>query len=79
MDLSQIPCVQVPVVSRHRDHMVNLDLVIRLYSEIDHLHPSTKAQCVSHLVPLGDCHSGSSYRLTIHSIFTGICIVHLYY
>ncbi len=24
MDLSQIPGVQVPVVSRHRDHLVNL-------------------------------------------------------
>ncbi len=105
MDLSQIPCVQVPVVSRYRDHVVNLDqsqsslrnirlpvptygstwvviwllfcrsapptlinsplfrvrfresLVVRLYSEIDHLHLSSEAQCVSNLLPLGDCHT----------------------
>ncbi len=31
-------------------------LVIRLYSEIDHLHLSIEAQCVSHLLPFGDCH-----------------------
>ncbi len=31
-------------------------LVVRLYSEIDHLHLSIEAQCVSHLLPLGDCH-----------------------
>ncbi len=31
-------------------------LVFRLYSEIDHLHLSSEAQCVSHLLPLGDCH-----------------------
>ncbi len=31
-------------------------LVVRLYSEIDHLHLSIEAQCVSHLFPLGDCH-----------------------
>ncbi len=97
MDLSQTPCVQVPVVSRHRDNVVNLDLpvptygstwvvlwllfagplplcsltngplfrvrfgeslVIRLYSEIGLLHLSIEAQCVSHLLPLGDCHIG---------------------
>ncbi len=27
-------------------------LVVRLYSEIDHLHLSSEAQCVSHLLPL---------------------------
>ncbi len=101
----QTPCVQVPVFSRHRDHMVILDqsikigtfqflptglhglcfgfcfagplplrsltngplfrvrfgetesLVVRLYSEIDHLHLSIEAQCVSHLLPPGDCHN----------------------
>ncbi len=31
-------------------------LVFRLYSEIYHLHLSIEAQCVSHLLPLGDCH-----------------------
>ncbi len=127
MDLSQTPCVQVPVFSCHRGHVVSLDqsqallrkfsvpaaespfldhqlpikigafrflptglqglcfgycfagplplrsltngplfmvhfgesLVIRLYSEIDHLHLSIEAQCVSHLLPLGDCHMGT--------------------
>ena len=32
-------------------------LVIRLYSEIDQIHLSTEAQCVTTLLPLGDCHS----------------------
>ncbi len=31
-------------------------LVIRLYSEIDHIHLSSEAQCVSHLYPQVDCH-----------------------
>ena len=31
--------------------------VLRLYSEIDHLHLSIEAQCVSHLLPPGDCHN----------------------
>ncbi len=30
-----------------------------VYSEIDHLHLSSEAQCVSHRLPLGDCHSVS--------------------
>ncbi len=30
------------------------------YSEIDHLHLSIEAQCVSHLLPLGDCHNAST-------------------
>ncbi len=114
MDLSQTPCVKVPVVSCHRDHVVNLDqsqsllrssylpylrvymgcalafvfagplplrslkngllfrvhfgesLVVRLYSEIDHLHLSIEAECVSHLLPtsvnlvsLEQCHPDS--------------------
>ncbi len=29
---------------------------LRLHSEIDHIHLSIEAQCVSHLLPLGDCH-----------------------
>ncbi len=33
-------------------------LVFRLYSEIDHIHLSSEAQCVSHLLPPGDCHNG---------------------
>ncbi len=38
-------------------------LVVRLYSEIDHLHLSIEAQCDSHLLPLGDCHTfGSGFR-----------------
>ncbi len=32
-------------------------LVIRLYSEIDHIHLSIEAQCVTTLLPLGDCHT----------------------
>ncbi len=32
-------------------------LVVRLYSEIDHLHLSIEAQCVIALLPLGDCHT----------------------
>ncbi len=32
-------------------------LVVRLYSEIDQPHLSIEAQCVTTLLPLGDCHS----------------------
>ncbi len=32
-------------------------LIVRLYSEIDHIHLSSEAQCVSHLYPQVDCHS----------------------
>ncbi len=32
-------------------------LVIRLYSEIDQIHLSIEAQCVTTLLPLGDCHN----------------------
>ncbi len=31
-------------------------LVIRLYSEIEHLHLSSEAQCVSHHLTPVDCH-----------------------
>ncbi len=34
-------------------------LVIRLHSEIDQIHLSIEAQCVTTLLPLGDCHSGT--------------------
>ncbi len=34
---------------------------VRLYSEIDHLHLSIEAQCVSHLLPLADCHMTSYF------------------
>ncbi len=32
-------------------------LVIRLHSEIDQIHISIEAQCVTTLLPLGDCHT----------------------
>ncbi len=42
----------------------------RLYSEIDHIHLSSEAQCVSHLLPPGDCHNLFPYftpsRIHIH-------------
>ncbi len=31
-------------------------LVVRLYAEIDQIHLSIEAQCVTTLLPLGDCH-----------------------
>ncbi len=31
-------------------------LVVRLYSEMGHIHLSIEAQCVTTLLPLGDCH-----------------------
>ncbi len=36
----------------------------RLYSEIDHIHLSSEAQCVSHHLPPMDCHihQGGSYE-----------------
>ncbi len=38
-------------------------LVVRLYSEIGHIHLSIEAQCVTTLLPLDDCHTqlGSYY------------------
>ncbi len=39
----------------------SLLIVFRLYSEIDHIHLSSEAQCVSHLLPLGDCHNISHW------------------
>ncbi len=42
-------------------------LVVRLYSEIEHLHLSIEAQCVSHLLPLGDCHKECALQLHSHS------------
>ncbi len=42
-------------------------LVFRLYSEIDHLHLSSEAQCVSHLLPLGDCHILTSIFILMSS------------
>ncbi len=45
-------------------------LVVRLYSEIDHIHLSSEAQCVSHHLPQVDCHNTKrdNYRhqLLIH-------------
>ncbi len=32
-------------------------LVVRVYSEIDHIHLSSEAQCVRHLLPQVDCHT----------------------
>ncbi len=34
-------------------------LVVRLYSEIDHIHLGIEAQCVITLLPLGDCHTNT--------------------
>ncbi len=36
-------------------------LVVRLYSEIDHMHLSSEAQCVSHHLPQVDCHNHFEY------------------
>ena len=32
--------------------------ILGLYSEIDQIHLSSEAQCVSHHLPLVDCHTG---------------------
>ncbi len=42
-------------------------LVFRLYSEIDHIHLSSEAQCVSHLLPPGDCHINHFQSLPLSS------------
>ncbi len=39
-------------------------LVIRLHSEIGHIHLSSEAQCVSHLYPQVDCHKWSVFTTT---------------
>ncbi len=36
---------------------------LRLYSEIDNIHLSSEAQCVSHHLPLVDCHTEYEHRL----------------
>ncbi len=36
-------------------------LVVRLYSEINHLHLSIDVQCVSHLLPLGDTYESFEF------------------
>ncbi len=43
-------------------------LVVRLYSEIDHIHLSIEAQCVTTLLPLGDCHT---HRTIVVRILAG--------
>ncbi len=37
-------------------------LVVRLYSEIDQIHHSSEAQCVSHHLPPVDCHSLCTFK-----------------
>ncbi len=49
-------------------------LVFRLYSEIDHLHLSSEAQCVSHLLPSGDCHTGLPFLHPLIYCKLHICI-----
>ena len=39
-------------------------LVIKLHSEIDQIHLSSEAQCVTARLPLGDCHTGHTLRYT---------------
>ncbi len=47
-------------------------LVVRLHSEIDQIHLSIEAQCVTTLLPLGDCHTWFFLFLnTEHSIILG--------
>ncbi len=47
-------------------------LVARLYSEIDHLHLSIEAQCVSHLLRLGDCHTNTGFRISFPMLYSAI-------
>ncbi len=45
-------------------------IVLGLYSEIDHIHLSSEAQCVSHLYPQVDCHTlHSSFGMTMTQDF----------
>ncbi len=37
-----------------------------IYSEIGHIHLSIEAQCVTTLLPLGDCHTGWAWHATIY-------------
>ncbi len=49
-------------------------VVVRLYSEIDHIHLSIEAQCVTSLLPLGDCHTVSYHfyrNQNCHAIVNG--------
>ncbi len=40
-------------------------LIVRLYSDIDHIHLSSEAQCVSHLYPQVDCHTDHGIKFII--------------
>ncbi len=55
-------------------------LVIRLHSEIDQIHLSIEAHCVTTLLPLGDCHTTTfTYNFFRHQncrICTEYYIVH---
>ncbi len=51
---------------------VGIPFRVRLYSEIDQIHLSIEAQCVTALLPLGDCHSnafGSIHLLSVLCLF----------
>ncbi len=45
-------------------------LVVRLYSEIDCIHLSSEAQCVSHLYPQVDCHT-RCFQKVCESMYLG--------
>ncbi len=48
-------------------------LLVRLYSEIDHIHLSSEAQCVSHLYPQVDCHKLAQWTVGIMAQIYGCC------
>ncbi len=53
-------------------------LFFRLYSETDHIHLSSEAQCVSHHLLPGDCHTYQMYVThNINQTFVGLMLVKL--
>ncbi len=50
-------------------------LIVRLYSEIDHIHISSEAQGVSHLYPQVDCHISCKTIRTIFYYYYSINII----
>ncbi len=43
-------------------------LVVRLYSEIDQIHLSSEAQCVSHHLPPVDCHISAVLQMPAQTV-----------
>ncbi len=67
MDRVETPFRFQPIVSLLNGPPIGVrfreSLVIRLHSEIDQIHLSIEAQCVTTVLPLGDCHTSYGVQM----------------